>query len=188
MKNQKVFASIILIVAVIIAGYFVLSGKNTTSNWKVYRDEALGLELRYPPNFFVGDKNEVNAIVVEFSEGPGSKADSSALNAINIYAPSANGASSFTDYLSKYPIVDQNSGKPIEFKERTLGSNVFYYARMERFEGVLAFGYYIIHGDTIYQFASISKGVDWTNPNLDEHNDPVHVILRQMLSTIKFTK
>lgn len=155
---------------------------------QTYRNEKYGFEFKYPAVFSTSDRGEANGFVVALYDGSKALSDPNTLNSIAVFATSTNGEASFGDYLIKYPITDPNNEKPIQFQTRTIGLNSFYYARTERFEGVLIFDYYILHSGNIYWFVSISRGVDWTNPNLDEENDPTHATLKQILSTFKFLK
>ena len=47
-NNQKLLASSVLIIIAIVAGYFVLSKKDDTLNWKTYTDKQYGFEFKYP--------------------------------------------------------------------------------------------------------------------------------------------
>jgi hypothetical protein len=66
--------------------------------------------------------------------------------------------------------------------------NTFHFAQTDRFEGVLSYDYYILHGNNLYRFVSTSFGVDWTNPDLNVEEISGHVDLKQILATFKFTK
>lgn len=199
--NQKA----ILIAAVVIAllglgGYYVAvknynpgpSGdlnmlpQDETANWKTYTNDKYGFEFQYPPSFSLSDRGVANGFVVSLHDG--SINDIERRHSITIFAVSADNAVTFQDYLVKHPVNDANSNRPIAFKTRALGSNTFYFARTERFEGVLAFDYYILHGNSVLRFKTVSRGVAWSDPNLDEENDVGHVFLRQILATLKFTK
>ena len=73
-NNQKVFISIIIIVVVAVAGYFVLTKKSNnintaellpsvssqtdTSNWKTYRNEELKYEIKYPADWKLLESNQ----------------------------------------------------------------------------------------------------------------------------------
>ena len=73
--NQKGFVNVVLIIAVIVligaAGYFGLVRKSEpaaerspapfgeTTNWKAYRNEMYGLELKHPASWSVMDKGEI---------------------------------------------------------------------------------------------------------------------------------
>ena len=212
MKNNKGIAPLILIL--IVAGILILGGggyyvvkkyktpsiqpvgnQNQTSTQpvqdemagqKTYQDTTNGLEFQYPPTFSPSQRGEANGFVVALYSGAKALSDPNTLNSITIFALSANGATSFADYQAKHPINNRDTGRPIAFNTRTIGSNTFYYARTERFEGILSFDYYILHSDIMYRFVSVSRNVAWSDPNLDEENDPTHVTLKQILATLKF--
>ena len=142
-----------------------------------YTDTDFGFSFWYPTRFSRAQGSGL--ALVKFSD---SNNDSIIISALPSYS-----AASFSDYLSKYPILDANSGRPVQFQARTLGSDTFYYRRSELFEGVLSVQYYLLKGGTLYKFDSTSQGVDWTNPNFKEENDPTHVALRQMLTSLTFS-
>ena len=95
MNNQKGFANIVLVVVIVaiiaVGGYFVFSKKSQLSNqqpttnqqtqtpntqtptketagWKTYRNDVYGLEVRYPANWSVMDK-ELIVMSDEKSQG-----------------------------------------------------------------------------------------------------------------------
>jgi hypothetical protein len=72
-----------------------------------------------------------------------------------------------------------------EFKKINYNGNIFYKVRTGRFEGVLSYSYYLPLQNKVLVFSFVSYGVDWTNPNLDEENDSSHLVLKNILSTIK---
>ena len=155
----------------------------------LYWDTTRGFEFGYPKGFSPSGKGGVgNGFVVSLYEDSGGPVDGGRQSAINIFAVSAKDATSFSDYHFKYPITNADNGVPYKFTPRILGSNTFYYTRTERFEGTLSFTYYIVHAGTLYRFVSSSEGVAWSDPKLDEENDPIHVALREMLATFKFTQ
>ena len=154
----------------------------------LYRDTTRGFEFEYPKGFSPSGKGGVgNGFVISLYSDSTGPADGGKQSSINIFAVSAKDATSFSDYHFKYPITNADNGVPYKFTPRVLGSNTFYYTRTERFEGTLAFTYYIVHAGTLYSFKSVSEGVAWSDPKLDEENDPVNVALREMLATFKFT-
>jgi hypothetical protein len=75
-----------------------------------------------------------------------------------------------------------------DFKKVAIGGYQFYAIRVGRYEGVLTYNYYLPVDNRVYVFSFTSRGVDWTNPELNEAADPGHLLLRQMLSTIEIEK
>ncbi len=95
----------------------------------------------------------------------------------------------FQDVIIKNTIFDGSGLNPeswSQFEEVKMGNNLFYKILTGRFEGSLSYSYYLVHGNTIYDFSFLSHGVDWTNPNLDQEADSTHIVLKKMLETLEF--
>ncbi len=195
MKNkQKGFIIpflLVIIALIVIGGGVYIYNKNSVEtpdkSSKTYTNTQYKFSFNYPSVFTISNQNIGQEGLVLLRDSSKTFPNTDLHNQILVSAFSAKGATSFADYLTKYPIVDANSNRPLNFVQRTLGSNIFYYAQTERFEGTLSYSYYLLKGDTIFDFTSISHGVAWTDPNLDVENDSTHSFLKGLLTSLRFT-
>ena len=153
-----------------------------SKDFETYTNNQYGLRLDYP-SIFAAVKNGTGFLLVLENKSKDFP-NNSIYNKITVSVMPAKGTKSVNEYLAQYPIINGNTNKPFSFTERKLGSNTFYYAQTERFEGTLSFRYLILKGDNIFDFSSISEGVAWTDPNLDVENDSTHSYLKGILTTL----
>jgi hypothetical protein len=159
---------------------------NLAPDWKTYTNSQYGFSINYPQKYVFAKPVTSPGDVVQWFDSSKVFTNPEAKNLINISILSANGEPSFTDYISKYPILNGNTDRPFQFTPRVIGSNKFYYTQTERFEGTLSYDYYLLRGNALYRFSSVSQGVAWTDPDLDTENDSTHATLKEMLATLKF--
>lgn len=193
MKNKNLIIAGIALVALLVIGFGAYAGfkvlKKPVSSGeqmnglKLYKNDEYGFEFQYPARYSFSA--ETNGALISLEDR--TSKDLTYPNLIRMNVLDAKNAKTFLEFNSKYPITDPNSGQPYKMEARTLGTNTFYFARTERFEGVLSFSYYFLKNNKIFVFTSVSRGVDWTNPNLDEEKDSTHLSLKQMLSNFKIS-
>lgn len=97
------------------------------------------------------------------------------------------GGKTFQDVLINDVMFDASGMHPKSFNEfqlRHLGTHDFYYIKTGLFEGVLSINYYLVTDNKIDVFTLVSHGVDWTNPQFDPEQDPGHLKLKELLSTL----
>ena len=155
----------------------VSSSSADTINWQSYDNSNLGISLKYPKDWSHGvlakddwilnllkDNNQVTIRIIENFE-------------------------SIPEIAILQDVVFDGSGKQPksinEFTKVKIGDYEYYKIQTGRFEGVLSYNYYLPVKNKIFVFSFTAQGVDWTNPNLDEENVPTHLILKQILSTVK---
>ncbi len=148
-----------------------------SSDWTEYADASLDLSFYYPSDF---KRQNVGAGFSALDDNGNEIGE----RHIGPYS----GETEFNSLLLNDVIFDGSGLHPTsisQFKKVSIGGREFYKIRTERFEGVLSYGYYLPLGNKIAVFSFTARGVDWTNPNLDEESNPTHVILRQILTTIQ---
>jgi len=156
-----------------------------TADWLTYKNENLAFEIKYPAvcQFRKGVSEDA---VAAFS-CPAAENDNYVV--VKNFEVPAGG--NFQEVIIKNTIFDGSGKNPDswdEFSPIKIGENTFYKIKTGRFEGVLSYTYYLLYDNQVLAFSFTSLGVDWTNENLDEEGDVAHMILKQMLSTLKFAK
>lgn len=186
--NKKYLAGILGLVSIALFVGYVSTRKTPPvplpdQSLKTYTNTQFGFSVQYPYDFFV-TQGGPNSIVATFSQGNGAWASP---QNVRIEVVPASNSADVLQYLSKYPVLNPNSGQPFQFTKRSIAGRDFYFTQTERFEGVLSYAYYTLQNGKIFIFTSISRGVDWTNQNLDVENDPAHLVLKNMLETLEFS-
>jgi hypothetical protein len=158
-----------------------------TSDRKTYVNDQVGISLKIPKTFLPSTQKTAPEYLIVFYDSQKDFPNPEVRNLMSIHKPiSADGAASFPDYIEKYPLINANNNKPYQFISRTLGSNTFYFMQTERFEGTLSYAYFTFHNGMVYRFDSTSQGVAWSDQSLDVEADPVHLVLKESLSSLKF--
>lgn len=206
--NKKVILGVILLVILVIGGYFVFnrdykgtqesntSNTNTTTNTipvennanssKTYSNSQYGFSIDYPQNYEIYNTNTSNGYTLTLVDKSKVFPNSDVKNLILVEARSAKNEVSFDSYIKKYPLLDSNTNKAYTFTPRIINGKTFYYTLTERFEGTLSFEYCIINNNNVLCFHSISNGVAWSDENLNVEADSTHVALKKMLESLKF--
>ncbi len=203
-KNMKKTIIILAILAILAGGAYLLDRYTSIfdftrvenppiingdfpSGWMVYENETAGLEISYPPSCSEAETLSRNIVTFSCKGKDPTLQDTIGIRKIDVPA-----GKDFKDVIIENTIFDGSGLNPeswSEFKETKIGDYTFYKIRTGRFEANLSYSYYLVRGNMIYDFAFLSHGVvDWTDPNLDEEADSTHVILKQMLQTLKLPK
>ena len=159
--------------------------ESITQDWKTYRNGNVGFTFSYPTNWeegtfgrddeFINILNGQNQIEARLLGPFKCKCTDKELEQILV-------SDVIYDGSGKHP---QSIN---EFTKITIANNQFYKIRTSRFEGTLSYNYYLPKDNRVLVLSFTSQGVAWTDPNLDEESDSTHVVLKQILSTFKFTK
>jgi hypothetical protein len=206
--NKKIIWGIILLVILVIGGYFIFnrdskytqelnaSNTNTSTNTipaennanssKTYSNPQYGFSIDYPQNYEIDKTNTSGSFLVTLVDKSKVFPNPDVKNLILVDARSAKNEVSFDSYIKKYPILNSNVNKPYTFTSRVIGGKTFYYTLTERFEGTLSFEYCILNNNNVLCFHSISNGVAWSDENLNVEADSTHVALKKMLESLKF--
>jgi hypothetical protein len=205
-----VFAAVVLIAGCYVVFYTTkiakapqgYSGAGETadaqpSGWNDYSGTALSIRFKYPSSAgwlpakydlfkiykgVYGDTDEISARTINVGEDVDQHLIERAVINDATYNPSGLHPKSIRE-LAKVKI----------------GNHEYHKVRTTRFEGVLSYSYYLT--DLVLQkppvpgtsfrlivFSFTSRGVDWTNPNLDEENDPNHLTLKEILKTVRINE
>lgn len=194
--------SIVIILIILIGGYFVLNTKikntialdkysntvktenNNSSN--TYLNSQYGFSIDYPQNYEIDKTNTSGSFLVTLVDKSKVFPNPDVKNLITIDVQSAKNEITFDSYIKKYPLLDSNTNKAYTFTPRIINGKTFYYTLTERFEGTLSFRYCIINANNLICFNSISNGVAWSDKNLDVEADSTHVALKKMLESLRF--
>lgn len=161
--------------------------QNTTSEQRTtYTNVEKGLTFTYPAWLYPSQKGEMYGFILSLSLQSPALNGPASVDSMKFFVNDAAGARDFLEYQTKKPFVDGDSEQVIKFTPRNFNGITWYFARTERFEGVLIFDYYTVHDNKLYRAQSISRGLDFSNPNFTEENDVVHVMLKDLLSTFNF--
>ncbi|MBU6390010.1 hypothetical protein KGQ31_00490 [Patescibacteria group bacterium] len=147
--------------------------------WLKYEDLSLGLSFYYPLDF---TKMNGDSAALLIEDKNGNKIGERSLDL------GADSTTTVEAAIINDTVFDASGLHPesfSEYKKVKIGNCEFYEIRTGRFEGQLSYGYYLPLGNKIAVFSFTARGVDWTNPDLDEENNPTHAILRQILTTIQ---
>jgi len=193
---------VILVAVGILAGLFLYAQKigllsennfseqnqelDEANGWKTYINKQYEFEIKYPSeNCALGMSKFVLFDCNTLGEDGTDK-----FGEINIHVVDIPAGKNFQDVVLANTVFDGSGMNPTsisKFTQVRINKLVFYKIKTGRFEGVLSYVYYLQRDNVVFAFSFTSRGVDWTNPNLDEEADSTHVILKQMLSTLKFT-
>ncbi len=168
-------------------------------SWNTYRNEQHGFEFQYPARFSgasaLAPWNQYNGMsaLVAFGSYKSTHNPDSIIpdEVLLLYRLEIPAGKSFENFILEKTVFGGSGLNPTSisrFKKRVFNGREFYSITTERFEGMLSFSYYLHAPPYAYRFDSIAQGVDWTNPKLDEENDPTHAALREMLGTLTFFK
>ncbi len=125
------------------------SGEVDTSDWKIYRNEELGFEVKYPEKFTYNYNKENDFFIGEFSRFDIQESTYIPPNTLTIYRKKEN--EKLSDFVDRFTIASE---KLINPKKVILHSGVEAFQYDHIGAGIVNYGlsYFIDKGDYIYVF------------------------------------
>lgn len=168
-------------------------GVASSTVWQIYQQPNEGWQIDYPSSVLTPETLDNGGGVLfqgyPFYTGP-SDPEPQVPVRIRVYQVATSSAQ-YQERIIGDVYFDASGEHPqsfSQFKEVVLGNHKFYYINSGIFEGVLSGNYYLVVPQGIYAFLFSSFGVDWTNSQFNPDTEPMHVVVKQMLQTFRFTK
>jgi len=148
----------------------------------VYENREAGVKFNYSSDFTISKSNDtVFGVCKDFGGAPPYSGCVSFVKILNV-------KNSLDNLLIGDVVFDGSGMHPNsinDFEKISMGENEYLRIKVGRFEGVLTYNYYLPKGSKVFVFSFAARGVDWTNPELDEEIDPTHLELKKILRTVE---
>ncbi len=154
----------------------------TTTSWKIYNDNKIGFEIRYPAEWSDAQETNIeNDKLVTFGNNN--------IEFVNIRKFELQKNQSFKDILVQKTTLGESPNHPdfSQFKLKKIGNENFYYIFPYLSEGQYSVSYWYVKGSNVIQFELYANTQgDWQNETWKVEDQPSFKKLDQILSTFKF--